>query len=165
MTLGETIRETRKAMMLTQKELADRMGISYVNISQIERGERVPKIDTLSRVANALGVSVAFLLGREYSPSIERLRETMPGLQEQTDEDIEKFVHDVNEEEKRLTSVVQASMEEQLGEIAEYLLSLPEDQQKEVLEYVKFKAERNQKPDETILRKALKVPPGTHDDK
>lgn len=63
MTVGEKIRAIRKAKPMTQKELAGLLGISSVNISQIENNVREPKIDTLEKIADALEVSLAELLG------------------------------------------------------------------------------------------------------
>jgi len=60
---GERIREARKAKGLTQKQLAEKMQISYVNISQLERGDRSPSIDTLNRIAAALEITTAHLIG------------------------------------------------------------------------------------------------------
>ena len=44
MTLGEIIRARRKAMDMTQTELADRAGMSQVAISLIERGRKNPSL-------------------------------------------------------------------------------------------------------------------------
>lgn len=56
MTTGEKIRQARKAAGITQAELAKRLNISSVNISQLENGYRLPKVDTLQKIATALGV-------------------------------------------------------------------------------------------------------------
>ena len=70
MTIGERIREIRRAKYLTQRQLAEKLNVSYVNISQIERGDRTPKIDTLKRIADALEVNVGVLLYGPYSTTI-----------------------------------------------------------------------------------------------
>lgn len=61
MTIGEKIRDVRKQKGLTQKELADRIGISYVNISRIETGDRNPSYRVIEIIADAMGVSVSRL--------------------------------------------------------------------------------------------------------
>lgn len=63
MTTGERIKEARKRAGLTQKELADKLGISYVGISQWENNQRNPKLETLQRIADALGVDVETIGG------------------------------------------------------------------------------------------------------
>lgn len=64
MTVGERIRQARKEAGLTQKQLADKLGISPVNISQIEngRGKRGPAAATLRKIATALNITVSDLL-------------------------------------------------------------------------------------------------------
>lgn len=68
MTVGERIRKARKDAGLTQNQLAARLSISYVNISQLERGERNPGVDTLQRIADALDLPVGELLGTVPQP-------------------------------------------------------------------------------------------------
>lgn len=56
MTTGQLIKEARKRTGMTQKQLAEKLGISYVNISQLENEQRAPKYDTIQRIAAALDV-------------------------------------------------------------------------------------------------------------
>lgn len=56
--LGKKIKEARKGIGLTQKQLADRLGTSPQNLAQYENGKRQPKLETLDRIATALGVDV-----------------------------------------------------------------------------------------------------------
>lgn len=66
--LGERVRELRVAHRATQEQLAERAGLSYKFIGEIERGKANPTIDTLWRLAKALRVEVHELLlfpGRE----------------------------------------------------------------------------------------------------
>ena len=59
------LRTIRKRQGLTQKELGDRLGITYACITQWECGARQPKLSSLHRLAGALGVSVEDLLKPE----------------------------------------------------------------------------------------------------
>lgn len=63
MDYGASIRAARKAAGLTQKQLAERLGISFVNISQLENNQRTPNVSTLQRIADALGIHVFELTG------------------------------------------------------------------------------------------------------
>jgi transcriptional regulator with XRE-family HTH domain len=63
--LGAALREARQRLALSQQALADRAGVSRNFVAQIERGESVPTVVTLGRLAAALGVTVAGLLGEE----------------------------------------------------------------------------------------------------
>lgn len=62
MTTGELIKAARKKAGLTQAQLAEKLGISYVGVSQWENDLRNPKLDTLQRIAAALGVPVQDLI-------------------------------------------------------------------------------------------------------
>ena len=84
MTVGERIRQIRKAAGLTQNQLAKKMNISYVNISQLENG-REPKMDTLVRVASALGCRVEDLVGLETFDTGEEFEKRRKELLEELD--------------------------------------------------------------------------------
>lgn len=69
MTIGERVKAVRKSKHMTQKELGDILGISSVNISQIENNVREPKIETLARIASALDVAIDAFLEVKPLPS------------------------------------------------------------------------------------------------
>lgn len=60
--LGKRIREERLKLNLTQEKLSESVDISDSYMGQIERGERSVALDTLSRIANRLGVTIDYLL-------------------------------------------------------------------------------------------------------
>ncbi len=55
-------RRLRSSKVRTQSALASSAGISISFLSMIERGERLPTLETLYRIANALGVHPSQLL-------------------------------------------------------------------------------------------------------
>ncbi len=57
------VRALRVERGLTQEELCERAGISVDAVNRIEGGSRVPSLGTLERLASALEVGVADLLG------------------------------------------------------------------------------------------------------
>lgn len=59
---GILIRTLRKKAALTQKELADKLGIESTNISKWERGKSLPDISILPQIASILNVSCEDLL-------------------------------------------------------------------------------------------------------
>lgn len=61
MEIGDLIKNARKKAGLTQQELADKMGVSYVNVSQWETGRRIPKFETRKKIADLLGVPLSSL--------------------------------------------------------------------------------------------------------
>lgn len=60
--VGRRIKEAREKRHLTQEELAARIDISPTHVSAIERGTKIPRLDTFVAIANALEVSGDALL-------------------------------------------------------------------------------------------------------
>ena len=60
--VGRRIKEAREKRHLTQEELAARIDISPTHVSVIERGTKIPRLDTFVAIANALEVSGDALL-------------------------------------------------------------------------------------------------------
>mgnify|MGYP004507505619 FL=1 len=65
MEIGQSIQEARKKAKLTQKELAEKVGMATITVQQYERGVRTPKIETLQKIAQALNTDVGVLYGVE----------------------------------------------------------------------------------------------------
>lgn len=66
---GDTLNMLRKRDNLTQKELAEKLGISFSSISMYERGKREPDFETLEAIADYFNVNMNFLLGKEPASS------------------------------------------------------------------------------------------------
>ena len=62
---GNRLRESRVAAGLSQSELEELSGIPKARLSRYENGHVEPSIQTLARLAKALNVSEASLLGDE----------------------------------------------------------------------------------------------------
>lgn len=58
-SLGEHIRQLREDQGLGRRELAKRAGVTYSYLSKIETGERVGSLSTLTKIAEALGMTVS----------------------------------------------------------------------------------------------------------
>ena len=56
--LGESIKIRRKALRVKQGELADLAGISVNTLYKIEREQANPRLDTLTKIADILGMEV-----------------------------------------------------------------------------------------------------------
>lgn len=56
MSTGKRIKDARRKADLTQKELGAKLGVAYQTVAQWENDLRKPKIETLTRIAEALGV-------------------------------------------------------------------------------------------------------------
>src|SRR4051812_34374798 len=66
-TLRERLRAFREMRGLTQGELGARAGMAAASVSHFETGQRLPSIDSLVKLADALDVSTDALLGRTRS--------------------------------------------------------------------------------------------------
>lgn len=68
---GERLFKTRKIRGLSQTELGKRVGLSKRMISHYEgKAEEGPPLNTLSRIAEALNVSVSYLLGESTQKAL-----------------------------------------------------------------------------------------------
>lgn len=63
--LGARLRELRVAAGLTQAELARRTGIHRPNIARVEAGRHTPSLETLARLATAIGVPTTTVLAED----------------------------------------------------------------------------------------------------
>ena len=79
--LGQLVKKRRTAMALSQRQLAEQLGIQASHVAYIERGVRKPSLSLLGRMAEALGLDGAKLffscirsprrcLGSASSPSV-----------------------------------------------------------------------------------------------
>ena len=66
MSLGQRIRKRRQILKLTQKQLAEALGLTSQHISAIEQDKRAPSLTSLAKLAEELGVTVDYLVtGKE----------------------------------------------------------------------------------------------------
>jgi len=61
--MNERINKIRRKKGLSQTELGNSIGVSQQVITNYERGLREPSIETLLKIAGALGISLEHLIG------------------------------------------------------------------------------------------------------
>ena len=66
MAINENIKRFRKERGLTQKKLSELCGIAEPTIRRYEAGTLNPKIETVEKIAVALGITAIDLMGTEY---------------------------------------------------------------------------------------------------
>ena len=66
-SMGKRIRYRRRIKKLSQEEVAKAINISVSFYGNIERGIRIPNIDTLVDIANFLGTSTDYLLAESVT--------------------------------------------------------------------------------------------------
>ena len=62
---AEQLKTLRKKNSLTQKELAEKVGVKQNSYANWENGNREPNIEMLVRIADYFDVSLDYLLGRK----------------------------------------------------------------------------------------------------
>lgn len=76
MDLGKAFKIARKSKGITQKELAEKVGMSHNSISNIEKGASFPPGGTLKKMCDGIGVSTGYVLfctlEREDIPEAKR---------------------------------------------------------------------------------------------
>lgn len=63
MTIGDNLKNARVSVGMTQKELAEKLGVYPKDICRWETGVRVPGADKLAAICRALNVSADDILG------------------------------------------------------------------------------------------------------
>jgi transcriptional regulator with XRE-family HTH domain len=67
--LGKRVQFYRKQRQLSQAALAEKAGISITFLSKIERGIKYPTSETISGIANGLGVELSDLVRKDETPT------------------------------------------------------------------------------------------------
>jgi transcriptional regulator with XRE-family HTH domain len=69
--IGERLFKTRKARGYTQEELGKRIGLSKRMVAHYEGDSATPDIDVLTKFADALAVTVSYILGESTQKKID----------------------------------------------------------------------------------------------
>jgi transcriptional regulator with XRE-family HTH domain len=91
--LGKRIRDAREDRGISQADLAREADIHPTVISQFESGSRQPSPDNLKKLADALSVSIDYLLGREETKgtSVEAIFRHADGLSKDELDELENY--------------------------------------------------------------------------
>lgn len=74
MTFGESLVFYRNKIGITQKQLAEKIGITPTRLNYWEKDKRQPDVQMIKALAFALGVSGDELIGTGYKPSSQQNR-------------------------------------------------------------------------------------------
>ncbi len=89
---GKKVCEKRKEKALTQKMLAEKLGMSHRTIMQMETGQSNPKFETVVLIAEFLGISLdAIVFPKRTSPN-QLPKCVVDFFSDKTEADAEKFV-------------------------------------------------------------------------
>lgn len=92
--IGKFIAQVRKGQSLTQRQLAEKLGISDKTVSKWECGNGLPEISLMLPLCNALGISVNELLSGEILKDIDykkKAEENMMSLLKEKEENKKKL--------------------------------------------------------------------------
>ncbi len=78
--IGRRIKEARQARGLSQEALSEKVGMSSKYLSSVERGKENPTLDTLIKLANALGVEPSELFSYQHERSPKELKQLISRL-------------------------------------------------------------------------------------
>lgn len=70
MTLQETLKERRRTLSLSQKDLAEMAELSLATIKDIERGKANPSLETVSRIMDVLGMEIEYRVRRTIAEEL-----------------------------------------------------------------------------------------------
>ena len=88
MTFGERIQLIRKQLKWSQTDLAKKIGTSAPIIGRYEREEIKPSIDVASKIADALGVTLDYLLGKSDEMVLDKKNlQRLSDIEQLPDED------------------------------------------------------------------------------
>ena len=77
-TMGQRIMVRRKALRMTQEELAEKLGVSTQMISNLELGKKAIRPENLAKVCEVLELSADFILtGTNTKTAIDIVAENM----------------------------------------------------------------------------------------
>lgn len=65
MTLGEKLKARRKALGMSQQELAESIGVTRASVCNWEADQREPSFFAATCLADALGLTLNYLAGKE----------------------------------------------------------------------------------------------------
>lgn len=102
----EILRKTREDKGLSQAELAEKAGMQPSAISHFEAGRRSPSFENLKRLADALTVTIDYLLGRETVPAsagpvAQQLFHNFEQMSAEDQDDLAKFAAMLAEKNRR----------------------------------------------------------------
>lgn len=92
--LGQRLKSLRKDRGLTQKDLAQAVGLSFQQLNKYESGVNLPSTDVLAALADHLDVTLDYLaVGKSLLPITNtRLLERLQSLQGLPNEDLEAAI-------------------------------------------------------------------------
>lgn len=93
MLIGKRVKDLRVESQISQQELGNIIGVTKVSVCGYENGTRIPSLDTLIKIADTLGASTDYLLGREIPAVCEETQNYVGSISEYDIELIQQLKH------------------------------------------------------------------------
>lgn len=102
----ERLRTARESKRLSQTDLAKRADLQPSAVSHFETGRRLPSFENLKRLADALNVTIDYLLGRAEEPRtsgpvVEELFRDFAQMSAEDQENLVRFAKMLAEQNKK----------------------------------------------------------------
>lgn len=125
MIVGSRIKLFRMKRGFTQSDLAREVGMSTISIRKYESGDRVPKVETLKKIASALKISVLELVGDDWetinaSIKVSQLKKRMEDSYNEYIDELKKLSksdNDYNDKTNKITDDYFVKREEYMKQI------------------------------------------------
>ena len=103
---GKRLKELRKANGYTIEQFAELVGISKSSLGYYENTDRLPDVEVLARIADALNVSADYLIGRTNTAALKGKMKTVCELTGLSDEAAEYLAFLVKNKDRGKLSVI-----------------------------------------------------------
>lgn len=113
---NENLKVARENKGMSQKDVAEKIGVAKSTYSLYESGNREPNVQTIKKIADILSTSADKLLGLEEEPQIDTLAAHFEG---------QKFTEDELEEILNFVEFVKNKRESQKERLIKYSELLP----------------------------------------
>jgi transcriptional regulator with XRE-family HTH domain len=127
---GKMVKSYRKGLSLTQRALAQQLGVHASHIASIERGDRMPSLKLVGRMADTLGLDRQNLLILTHPETKELITEAKPEQKQQTSLSWQRFIENrellnrYNVTDRELRTLEHLSLLGTVGSAKEFLAIL-----------------------------------------
>lgn len=117
---GKRLKELRKANGYTIEQFAEKVGIAKSSVGYYENAKRLPDVEILTRIADALNVSADYLIGRTNTAAQKGKMKTVCDFTGLSDNAAEYLVHLVKDRDYEKLSVINHLFQELINDYAFY---------------------------------------------
>jgi transcriptional regulator with XRE-family HTH domain len=96
MSFGTRLAASRKEQKISQGELAVKADVHVNVLGRYERGEALPSVEVAAKLADVLGVSLDFLVGKSAIDIDQALLDKMLTIQQLPDEDRQHILYAID---------------------------------------------------------------------